>query len=101
MLKFFEVFQRVTYIFDHMMNAELHSQFLQKCKEVIKSKSLPVQDTARMLDILTKTTAFSAGDLLETQVLNEVTSKLRQNSFAIPKSDFPQVLSNLIELQNP
>lgn len=86
-----------------MMNPELHNKLLLKFKEVLKAKSLPMEDAAKMLDILTKTTAFASEDerFFEVQVMNEVMAKLRANSFGIPKQEFPNVLSNLIELQNP
>lgn len=37
-IKFFELFPKVTYIYDTMMNQEIHGIFVAKIKEIIKSK---------------------------------------------------------------
>ena len=36
MIRFFQIFPRVTYIYDHSMNTDLHSIFISKVKEIIK-----------------------------------------------------------------
>lgn len=36
MIRFFQIFPRVTYIYDHSMNTDLHAIFISKVKEIIK-----------------------------------------------------------------
>ena len=69
------------------MNSELHSVFLSKVKEIIKTKSLPTEDICRIINILVTITAFASKD--EVAVLNDVLARLRANILAIPKEIFP------------
>jgi hypothetical protein len=69
------------------MNSELHSVFLSKVKEIIKTKSLPTEDICRIFNILVTITAFASKD--EVAVLNDVLARLRANILAIPKEIFP------------
>ena len=62
MIRFFEVYPKVTYIFDSTMTAELHEAFLAKLNSVIGDKKLPVEDLCRALNILVRLSAFSGFD---------------------------------------
>lgn len=96
MIRFFELFPKISYIYDHTMTKEIHAKMLLKFKEVIlKQKSLPTEDICKIFDILVQTTAFGSKD--EVNVVNEVVKRLRSNLHGIPKELFAKTLANLIE----
>jgi len=99
MIRFFQIFPKITYIYDHTMKQEIHSVFLNKVKEIIKQKSLPTEDLCRIFDIIVKTTAYASPS--ELSVVHEVLGRLRHSLHDIPKELFPITLCNLIEFQNP
>ena len=41
MIRFFEVFPNVTYIYDHTMNSELYKIFMKRIKEVLSNSKFP------------------------------------------------------------
>ena len=99
MIRFFQIFPKITYIYDHSMNSDLHGIFISKVKEIIKQKSLPTEDLCKIFDIIVKTTAFASPGHLS--VVHEVLGRLRHSLHDIPKDLFPLTLCNLIEFQNP
>ena len=62
MIRFFELYPTVTYIFDSTMTSELHDAFLSKLQSVIEDKKLPVEDLSRALNILVRISAYSSFD---------------------------------------
>ena len=59
MIRFFEVYPDVTYIYDSTMSVELHDAFLAKLKSVIGDKKMPVEDVCRAFNILVRMSAYS------------------------------------------
>ena len=51
-LKFFEVYPKVSYIYDHTMNEELFAVFLHKLRPVLQDKKFPTDDLCRVFNIL-------------------------------------------------
>ena len=66
MIRFFEVYPNVTYIYDSTMTAELHDAFLAKLKTVIEDKRMPVEDVCRAFNILVRLSPYSGFDQQET-----------------------------------
>ena len=60
MIRFFEVYPQVTYIFDSTMTEELHEAFLAKLKTVVEDKKMPVEDLCRAFNILVRLSAYSS-----------------------------------------
>ena len=82
MIRFFEVYPQVTYIFDSTMTEELHEAFLAKLKSVIDDKKLPVEDLCRAFNILVKLSAYST--FAEQRTYQKILSRLRHSLHAIP-----------------
>ena len=59
MIRFFEVYPSVSYIYDSTMTAELHDAFLAKLKTVVSDKRMPVEDLCRVFNILVKLSPYS------------------------------------------
>ena len=59
MVKFFEVFPRVTYIYEHTMTKELYSAFLARLKDVVSDRKMPTEDLCRVFNILVKIAPYS------------------------------------------
>ena len=59
MIRFFEVYPDVTYIYDSTMTAELHDAFLAKLKTVIEDKRMPIEDLCRAFNVLVRMSAYS------------------------------------------
>lgn len=59
MLRFFEVFPEVSYIYETAMNEELYLAFTQKIKSVIKDKKFPTEDACRVFNILVRIHPYS------------------------------------------
>ena len=62
MVKFLEVFPKVTYIYEHTMTKELYSAFLARVKEVINDKKMPTEDLCRVFNILVRIAPYSNFD---------------------------------------
>jgi len=80
MILFFEIFPKITYIYDHTMSNDIYKVLTAKIKEVIKLKTLPTEDICRMFNILVENIAYSK----DQSTLDELTSRLRSNLFGIP-----------------
>ena len=99
-IRYFELYPRVSYLYDHTMSSELHAQMLDKFSTVLGNhRALPTEDISRIFNILVQTTPYRSAD--EVHVSNEVFKRLRSNLHAIPKEHFAQTLCNLAEFQNP
>jgi len=105
MLRFFEVFPQVTYIYDHTMTSELMQLFLSRIHEVVKAKTFPPADVCRVLNILANNSAYLKSttkfDAREQQILHTILGRIKADVNAIPKEHFAQTLANLVELQQP
>ena len=58
MLRFFEIFPEVSYIFDSTMNEELYKVFVIKISQVMKDKKFPTEDVARVFSILVRISPY-------------------------------------------
>jgi hypothetical protein len=58
MLRFFEIFPEVSYIFDSTMNEELYKVFVVKISQVMKDKKFPTEDVARVFSILVRLSPY-------------------------------------------
>ena len=58
MLRFFEIFPEVSYIFDSSMNEELYKVFVIKISQVMKDKKFPTEDVARVFSILVRISPY-------------------------------------------
>ena len=99
MIRFFEVYPDVTYIYDSTMTAELHDAFLAKLKTVILDKKLPVEDLCRAFNILVRMSPYSGFD--EQETFQKIISRLRHSLHAVPQEYYTATLANLIEFQQP
>ena len=62
MIRFFEVYPNVTYIYESTMTPEGHAAFLTKLKTVVGDKKLPTEDLCRAFNILVRISAYSGFD---------------------------------------
>ena len=95
MLRFFEVYPDVSYIYDHTMNPELSTIFSNKITAVIRDKKFPTEDLCRVFNILVRTSPYS--DLQDHSVIHECLGRLRHSVHDVPKEYFSQTLVNLLE----
>ena len=95
MIRFFEVYPDVTYIYESTMTAELHDAFLAKLKIVIQDKKLPVEDVCRAFNILVRMSPYSGFE--EQETFQKILQRLRHSMHAIPKAYYTATLANLIE----
>jgi hypothetical protein len=58
MLRFFEIFPEVTYIFDSAMSEELYNNMVEKVSQVIKDKKFPTEDVCRVFNIMVRLSPF-------------------------------------------
>ena len=58
MIRFFEIFPEVSYIFDSTMNEELYKVFVIKISQVMKDKKFPTEDVARVFSILVRISPY-------------------------------------------
>jgi hypothetical protein len=54
MLRFFEMFPEVTYIYDSAMSEELYTVFANKIHSVMRDKKFPTEDVCRAFNILVR-----------------------------------------------
>jgi hypothetical protein len=99
MIRFFEVFPDVSYIYDHTMNSELYKIFLRKIKQVLGSNRFPTEDLCRVFNILVHISPYSQFNDQET--LTELIGRMRHSLYSVPKEHFACTIANLIELQQP
>lgn len=59
MIRFFEVFPNVSYIYDHTMNSDLYQVFMRKIKQVLDSSRFPTEDLCRVFNILVRICPYS------------------------------------------
>ena len=59
MIRFFEVFPNVSYIYEHTMNTELYQIFMKRIKQVITNSKFPTEDLCRVFNILVRISPYS------------------------------------------
>lgn len=57
-LKFFEIYPEVTYIYENSMSEEMYTLFTQKIQGVIKDKKFPTEDVCRVFNILVRISSY-------------------------------------------
>lgn len=103
MLRFFEVYPEVTYIFDNTMNEELYTEFTKKIQSVIKDKKFPTEDACRVFNILVRISPYQSTELMTNKdnrhFMYELIGRLRHSVYDIPKEYFTISMANFIEFQ--
>lgn len=99
MLKFFEIFPEVSYIFENTMSEDLYMAFIQKISEVIKDKKFPTEDLCRTFNILVRISPYEPTKIAKenTKFIAELLGRIRQSIYDIPKEYFALTLCNMIE----
>lgn len=59
MIRFFEVFPNVSYIYDHTMTSELYKLFMNRILKVVNNSKFPTEDLCRVFNILVKISPHS------------------------------------------
>ena len=107
MLRFFEIFPEVSYIYDNSMNDELYKVFVQKISSVMKDKKFPTEDVSRVFNILVRISPYQPQFKTQAQAeptmrfLAELIGRIRHSIYNIPKEHFSLTLCNLLEYQQP
>lgn len=58
MLRFFEIYPEVTYIYENTMNFEVYSSFIETVRPLIKDKKFPTEDVCRVFNILIRISSY-------------------------------------------
>ena len=99
MIRFFEVFPNVSYIYDHTMNTALYKVFMAKIGQVITNNRFPTDDLCRIFNILVRISPYSQFN--DQATFNELIGRMRHSLFNVPKEHFATTIANMIELQQP
>jgi hypothetical protein len=67
MLRFFEIFPEVSYIFENTMTEELYSAFVNKINSIIKDKKFPTEDVCRVFNILVRISPYLPKKLMDSK----------------------------------
>ena len=59
MIRFFEIYPNVTYIFAGTMSREIHDAFLSRLQVVIEDKKMPTEDLCRAFNVLVRLSPYS------------------------------------------
>lgn len=99
MLRFFEIFPEVSYIYDNNMSEDLHAMFITKIQAVIKDKKFPTEDLCRVFNILVRISPYQPQKALleQNKFMAELIGRLRHSIYDIPKEFFAITLCNMIE----
>ena len=97
MIRFFEVYPDVTYIYESTMTEELYGAFLTKLSTVIEDKKMPIEDVCRAFNILVRMSPYSGFD--DQRTFQKLLARLRHSLHAVPKDYFMNTLVQLMELQ--
>ena len=84
MLRFFEIFPEVSYIYDNTMTEELYSAFEDKIVGVLKDKKFPTEDVCRVFNVLVRISPYSP-EKDTTGFLAELIGRLRHSVYDVPK----------------
>lgn len=90
MLRFFEIFREVSYIFDNTMSEDLYKVFVAKIERVMKDKKFPTEDICRVFNILINLGAYMPAKESEHMMhfIAELVGRLRHSVYDIPKDYF-------------
>lgn len=120
LLRFFEIYPEVVYIYENTMSAESYKYFVDNMQQVLTLKKFPMQDVCRVFNVLSRTCQYwdasmfigqskatPAGQKLigtgdhdyHQKFLREVVGRIRHQIYEIPKDQFALTISNLIEFQ--
>jgi hypothetical protein len=103
MIRFFEIFPEVSYIFDTTMNEELYKLFIFKIQSVMKDKKFPTEDVCRVFNILVRISPYQPQYKTQKEAepvhrfMSTLIGRLRHSIYDIPKDYFTQTLANLLE----
>jgi hypothetical protein len=62
-IRYFELYPRVSFLYDHTMTTELHQQMLDKFGVLLQNtRALPTEDIARIFNILVQTSPYRTSD---------------------------------------
>jgi len=86
MIRFFEVFPNVSYIYDHTMNPDLYKLFMKRILKVVGNSKFPTEDLCRVFNILVKISPYSQFNDLQT--FTELLGRMRHSLYNIPKEHF-------------
>jgi hypothetical protein len=105
MLRFFEIFPEVSYIFENTMNEDLYKVFTHKISHVMKDKKFPTEDVSRVFNILVRISPYQPKFKTQAEAeptmrfLAELIGRIRHSIYDIPKEHFTLTLCNLLEYQ--
>lgn len=58
MIRFFEIFPEVSYIYESSMSEEMYKQFTKKIQLVMKDKKFPTEDICRVFNIMVRISPY-------------------------------------------
>lgn len=58
LLRFFEIYPEVSYIYNNTMSSEVYDQFIYTIQPLIKDKKFPTEDVCRVFNILIRISPF-------------------------------------------
>lgn len=58
MIKFFEIFPQVNYIYENTMSSEVYDKFFTIISPLMKDKKFPIVDVCRVFDIILKISPY-------------------------------------------
>jgi hypothetical protein len=86
MLRFFEIFPEVSYIYENTMSEELYKSFIGKISHVMKDKKFPTADVCRVFNILVRLSPYQpAGNDQVLKFITELVGRLRHSIYDVPK----------------
>jgi len=100
LLRFFEVYPEVSYIYDNTMSEEVYSSFVANIENLIKDKKFPTSDVCKVFNVMVRISPF-AKEEQDQKFLTELVGRIRHSIYDIPKEHFALTMSNLIEFQQP
>ena len=104
MLRFFEIYPEVTYIYDNTMSSELYNSFVETVRVLIKDKKFPTEDVCRVFNILIRISPYFdpvAPSPDHQKFLQELVGRIRHSVNDIPKEHFTRTMANMTEFQQP
>ena len=58
LLRFFEIYPEVSYIYENTMSSEVFEQFVETVQKLIKDKKFPTEDICKTFNILVRISPF-------------------------------------------
>ena len=90
LVRFFEVYPEVSYIFDNTMSNEVYSAFISNIIPLIQDKKFPTEDVCKVFNILIRISAYfehPENDINDRNLkfIQELVGRLRHSIYDIPK----------------